>query len=102
MIEDGQAFSMHPGESVMLTDHSTLRYLRVGNDSRCPPRVQCIWAGDAEVGFEWTPANGAATAFTLHTGKDPRSRDLDGRRLTLVSLERGPAPTAQLRIDATP
>jgi hypothetical protein len=102
MIEDGQAFSMHPGESVMLTDHSTLRYLRVGNDSRCPPRVQCIWAGDAEVGFEWTPANGAATAFTLHTGKDPRTRDLDGRRLTLVSLERGPAPTAQLRIDATP
>ena len=102
MIEDGQAFSMHRGESVMLADRSALRYLRVGNDSRCPPGVQCIWAGDAEVAFEWSSASAAATTFTLHTGKEPRSRDLGGRRLTLVSLERGPAPTAQLRIDATP
>ena len=102
MIQDGQTFSMHTGETVTLADHSALRYVRLVNDSRCPPGVQCIWAGDAEVAFEWTPANGAADAFSLHTGKDPRSHDLAGRRVSLVSLERGEAPTAQLRVDATP
>jgi hypothetical protein len=101
-IADGQAFSMHPGEVVALADRSTLRYVHVGNDSRCPPGVQCIWAGDAEVGFAWSPASGAPTDFTLHTGKEPRTHDFDGHRLTLVSLERGPAPAAQLRLDAAP
>jgi len=102
MIEDGQAFTMQPGERVALADSSTVRYVRVTNDSRCPPGVQCIWAGDAEVAFEWTSGSGVVTAFSLHTGKDPKQQVLGERRLTLTSLARGDAPAAELRIDRGP
>lgn len=102
VIEDGQAFAMHPGEAVTLADNSALRYLRVVNDSRCPPGVQCIWAGDAEVAFEWKPASAAVSAFSLHTGKEPKQQVLGERTLVLVSLARGDAPEAQLRIEHAP
>ena len=102
MIEDGQTFTMHAGERVGFADSSALRYVRVTTDSRCPPGVQCIWAGDAEVAFEWTSGSGAVTTFSLHTGKDPKQQALGERRLTLVSLARGEAPDAELRIDRNP
>jgi hypothetical protein len=102
MIEDGQTFTMHTGEQVKFADSSSLRYVRVANDSRCPPGVQCIWAGDAEVAFEWTSGSGAVSAFSLHTGKDPKQKVLGERRLTLVSLPRGDAPDAELRVDRIP
>jgi hypothetical protein len=102
MIDDGQEFAMHPGEQVSLADHSTLHYVRVTNDSRCPPGVKCIWAGDAEVALQWTATNAAAQAFSLHTGKDPKQQIVGERRLTLLSLARGDAPEAQLRIERSP
>src|SRR5690606_18511423 len=53
-VSDGETFAMASGEQVALADRSTLRYVRVTNDSRCKPGRQCVWAGDAEVVFEWT------------------------------------------------
>lgn len=104
VVADGSDFTMQPGTQVLLADHGSLRYLRVRQDSRCRPDVQCIWAGDAEVAFRWTPAGGTALDFSLHTGKAPKEQALGGRRLTLVSLSREAAPTAVLRIGraATP
>lgn len=102
MVTDGQQFAMNPGERVTLADHGSLRYVRLVNDSRCPPGVNCIWAGDAEVAFEWMPAAGAVQAFSLHTGKDPKHQAIGARHLTLVSLERGPTPQAQLQVDTAP
>jgi hypothetical protein len=99
MMADGQTFTLHPGDMVMLADRSRLRYQRVTADSRCPPDVQCIWAGDAEVSFEWLPANATSTTFSLHTGKEPRLQRIGERTLTLLSLERGDMPDAQLRIE---
>jgi hypothetical protein len=101
MIGDDQDFSMQVGERVTLSDRTALHYVGVGNDSRCPPGVQCIWAGDAEAQFEWS-APDATRAFGLHTGKDPKQQTLGGSRLTLVSLARGDAPAAQLRVERNP
>ena len=101
-IADGTGFTMQAGSQVRLADGSRLHYLRLVTDSRCPPGVQCVWAGDAIVAFEWSPAGGAAQAFELHTGKEPRSHDLGQRRLTLDTLERGATPAAGLRIDTVP
>jgi hypothetical protein len=100
-VEDGEDFSMQVGDRVTLADHSALRYIGVSNDSRCLPDVQCIWAGDAEVRFEWSMA-GASKAFSLHTGKGPSRQALGDRSLTLVSLARGDAPEARLRIERNP
>lgn len=101
MINDGQTFSINAGEQVMLADHSLLRYVRVVADSRCPPGAQCIRAGDAELALQWTPQGSSAQDFSLKTPppEQPQSRDLGTRRLTLLSLARGDAPQAQLKIE---
>src|SRR3546814_13942510 len=102
-IADGETFAMASGEQVALADRSTLRYVRVTNDSRCKPGRQCVWAGDAEVVFEWTAdAAGAPESFSLHTGRGDRSRDLAGRRLTLVSLAAGRQPEGPLQLADLP
>ena len=103
VVADGSDFTMQPGTQVLLADHGSLRYLRVRQDSRCKPDVQCIWAGDAEVAFTWTPRNGTAERFSLHTKPNAGSHALaDGHQVHLVSLERGEAPAATLRVDSTP
>ena len=103
-VNEGAEYTLRPGGQAALSDLGTLRYQRLVNDSRCAPDVQCIWAGDAEVAFEWLPEHGAKQSFSLHTGVEPRSQILGTRRLTLVSLTRGAAPAASVRVDpaATP
>ncbi|MGV8932365.1 MAG: hypothetical protein ACOH1R_09715 [Luteimonas sp.] len=101
-IADGESFTLAFGEQIALADHSTVRYLRVAADSRCPPDVQCVWAGDADVVFEWTAAAGQPESFSLHTGRGDRSKTLGTRKLTLVSLERGATPAARLQLESTP
>ncbi len=99
-IADGASFTMQPGQSVTLADDSRLRYVRLINDSRCPPDVQCVWAGDAVVAFEWSPPGGPAQPFELHTGKEPRSHVVGSRKVALKSLERGEAPAATLVVES--
>ena len=53
-------------------DAGTLRYVAVSSDSRCPPDVQCVWAGDvaAEVRVVKLREQDAKT-YTLRLPADP-------------------------------
>lgn len=95
----GQPFSISPGEHVTLPDRATLHYVGVLDDSRCPPDVQCIRAGDATVAFDFTPARGTRQKITLNTDA-PASAAIGRWQLHLLDLARGPAPVATLRMDA--
>ena len=99
-LSDGDSFRMRPGTSVSITGEGTLQYVKVASDSRCKPDVQCVWAGDAEVAFEWRPASGAADAFGLHTGKGDKSHPVGRHVLVLTALGNGKAPVADLRLEA--
>jgi hypothetical protein len=102
MVADGSTFTMAIGESVTFADQGRLRYVRLASDSRCPPRVTCIWAGDAELVFEWHGPAGTAETFSLHTGRGDKSHAMGARTLTLVAVtraEQGLQPEAQLRVD---
>jgi len=101
-IVDGQSFAMQPGQQVTLPNRSRLHYVGVQSDSRCQPGHQCIWAGNALVGFKWEPAGGRTQAFELSTPQPPQSRDLGSLRLTLLSLAFGAAPQVRLRVDRAP
>lgn len=96
----GADFEMGVGEQVSLGGQGMLRYDKLAGDSRCPPDVQCIWAGDAEIRFDWTPDGGPAESFSLHTGTEPRERALAGYVLELKSLARGENPRAALKLRA--
>lgn len=92
------------GGQYLLSDGGKITYLQLINDSRCPPNVQCIWAGDAEIELRWQPAKGRPTTFSLHTNptqdKSSNSFTLGSLRTTLKDLERGIAPKATLQISA--
>ena len=93
-------FTMHPGERIAIAEAGILQYDGLISDSRCPPDVQCVWAGDAEIAFTFTPTGRAPDAFSLHTKPDAGLHVLGAaRQLRLISLERGAAPAATLQVD---
>lgn len=98
-----QSLSLKLGAQAKLADGSHLTYVSLVNDSRCPPNVQCIWSGDAEIELRWEPkGSGAAKTFSLHThplqGKGETSMALGKLHVTLTDLERGIAPKASLTV----
>ena len=70
------------------SDTTTVRFVAVTSDSRCPSDAQCVWAGDAAVVF----LVGGTQQVTLHTNEGANSVLVAGRLLTLVSL--APVPKA--------
>ena len=53
------------GDKYPMPGHGSLRYVGVREDSRCPPAVNCIRAGDARVDFELTGRNVAVQRLTI-------------------------------------
>ncbi|HOU66258.1 MAG TPA: hypothetical protein PK861_09520 [Thermomonas sp.] len=96
---DGTTVALMPGQSASLAD-GLLRYVRLANDSRCKPDVQCVWAGDAVIELHWVPATGAPRGLSLHLNPQagPSTARLDTREVTFTHLAR-PQPQASLRID---
>jgi hypothetical protein len=98
-VADGEAFTLRPQQDATLADQGTLRFVEVANDSRCRPGHQCIWAGDAELVFQWQPAAGAGETFSLHTTKGEKTHAIGERRVELLSLTFDEPPVASLRVD---
>lgn len=94
----GQPLTLQVGERVTLPGDAALRYVGVIADSRCPPGVQCIRAGDADVAFEFTPAGGAPASVTVNTPESP-SAPIGDWQLRLLSLEFGEAPQVTVQVD---
>ena len=93
-------FTMSAGEQVSLPDASTLRYIGIANDSRCPPDVMCIRAGDAHVLFDHAVSGSAASRVTLNTERQ-RVVPIGRWQLQLMDLAtRGSPPVVSLRISA--
>jgi hypothetical protein len=85
--EVGEAFALAPGEAVTLElDGIGVRFMWVSEDSRCPLRAQCVWAGDAAVVIELTPQAGDAAEHTLHTNMGQKSIGLGRYELSLLEL----------------
>lgn len=97
-LSPGSDVTLATGESVALPDASRLAYVGVRSDSRCPPKVQCIQAGNATVVFRHDAA-GASKEIVLVTGRQDRA-DVGPWRLTLVSLDFASPPSATVRLDA--
>ena len=90
------------GDTVRLPDDGgSLRYVGVVQDSRCPPDVQCIRAGDADIAFEWS-AGGAGAQKTIKFPDAPAWDGPGSWRLTVLDLEFNPSPSVQVRIDPKP
>lgn len=83
----GQPFTLTPGNSVTV-DGVQITFRAVGQDSRCPPDVQCIWEGDAEVRLR--VGNEEVTLHTHGGTQFSNSAKVNGRTITLRDLTRSP------------
>ncbi|MBS0200543.1 MAG: hypothetical protein JSR70_08840 [Proteobacteria bacterium] len=95
----GAGITLQPGESTALPDGSTLRYVAVAADSRCPEKVQCIWAGDADLLFELVKTGSEPQQFHLHSGIEPKSFRESGHTIFLDAVTRDPGARATLRLN---
>jgi hypothetical protein len=88
-----RAFDIRVGESkpVEGTDVE-VRFEGVRNDSRCPPDVQCISAGDATVAVRLSGGGKDAATYELHTPRGQKEAEHGSYVLSLVAL--GPPTSA--------
>lgn len=98
-IDDGDAFTLTPGDSVNLANEGLLTYLELVEDSRCPLDVQCIWAGEARIAFTWQPVGGDRRRLTLTTTPGHESSMLGNHRLILQDATRGQDPEISMRFE---
>jgi hypothetical protein len=63
----GQPFGLRVGESATLAVEGLIvKFGGVLGDSRCPPNVQCIWAGNARIAIE-VAQQGTSSRLELNT-----------------------------------
>lgn len=68
-----------------------LAFVDVTSDSRCPSDVQCIWAGEAALLFEWTAPGSGVTRVPLLAAPARGAASIAGG-LTLRLIELRPTP----------
>jgi hypothetical protein len=90
---------LHPGQRMSLPEGARLTYIDTANDSRCPPDVQCVHAGDADVRLRFLKT-GAVLDVVLKASEQGQPRAIGTWQVTLVGLGAGPRPPATLRVDA--
>jgi hypothetical protein len=95
-----QDIALTVNQQVTLPDATTLRYLGITNDSRCPANVQCVRAGDADVRFDYTDKGAPTSRVTLNTERTLSTR-IGAWRLQLVALAPGANPQVTVRIEAS-
>ena len=99
----GESFTLEVGEKATLDAiHTSVRFLAVAEDSRCPSQAQCVWAGDGSVVLEIAPAGGDEAEETLHTNPEsgPGAVALAGYELTLLRLDPYPVTPGDIATDA--
>jgi hypothetical protein len=96
-ITAGKPFDLEPGASARLPDDSQLRYVGIANDSRCPPKVTCIRAGDADVLLDHVTGAGTPTRVVLNTER-ATAADVARWRVELLALAPGERPRATLQL----
>ena len=99
-----QTISLHSGEKQNIADSKlTVKFVGVGEDSRCPAGTTCVWAGNAKVGIQVWKKNGKPVDFTLNSTLDPRTVTYLGYKITLIKLSpRTEGDTTEIDATAKP
>jgi len=100
--EPGESFVLAIGQRATLDAvHTSVRFLAVSEDSRCPSQVQCVWAGDGAVVLEIASTGSDAAGDTLHTNPEsgPGAVALAGYELTLLGLDPYPETPGEIAPD---
>jgi len=96
-VQPNRQFDLAMGQEARIQGSAvTVRLVSVGEDSRCPVDVQCVWAGNAVVRLSLTSTQEASKDAPLNTTLDPKSTQYGGFTIQLVGLK--PAPRSGTKI----
>ena len=94
-----RTFDLRVGASTQVEGTDVeVRFEGVPNDSRCPPDVKCISAGDATVVLRLTGGGKDATTYELHTPRGQKEAEHGSYVVSLVGL--GPPPASNRQASA--
>lgn len=80
-------FDLRVGEAMQVEGTGLeVRFEGVPKDSRCPPDVQCISAGDATVELRLTGGGKDAATYELHTPRGPKEAEHGSYVVSIVGL----------------
>ncbi len=85
-VASSELAALKPGQTAKMDESSTLHYVRLVSDSRCPVGTQCIWAGEATIELTIESGNEKQT-FTLTDRAN--TKEVLGFSIELVSIDRG-------------
>ncbi|MBU8976317.1 MULTISPECIES: hypothetical protein [unclassified Lysobacter] len=89
---------LHPGQRMALPENARITYIGTVNDSRCPPDVTCVHAGDADVRLRFQKPD-TVLDVVLKASELGQPRAIGAWRVTLLALSPGPRPAATLRVN---
>lgn len=75
-----------------------IAFLKVTRDSRCPTGAMCVWAGNAVIQLGLTADTAPVLPLVLNSGIEPRSGELLGLQLRMLSLK--PRPTVRGKLQS--
>lgn len=98
LAKEPETFSVELCEQkVTTTGKITVKFLEVLEDSRCPPHVTCIWAGNAKIKISVKKGRRAAKTFELNSTLDPKTIVFEGYDITFVDLRMIPGEQVKVR-----
>ena len=86
--------TLKPGQSGTVDASTTLHYVRMVNDSRCPAGAQCIWAGEVTIELILDTGQEKQT-FTLKD--DEKAASILGYEIKLISIDRSHLINVQMK-----
>jgi hypothetical protein len=91
-VKLGDEFSLTATQKALVKSETfEIKFLSVVEDSRCPPDVDCIWAGNAKVKVLLKKGNRTSREFELNTNLEPKTIEFEGLEIEFLSLSDNPA-----------
>lgn len=83
-----ETFTLNYGQAAKLEAGPSVQFVGVGEDSRCPVDVQCVWQGNAAIVLEVRSGSDVARVTVNSAGGDqfPRSARAGGYTIELVDV----------------
>jgi hypothetical protein len=90
-------FNLRIGREALIKGQGlTVSFTSVGEDSRCPQGVDCVWSGNAVAVVKLSKGDGGFTTAELNTNLEPREKSYQQYEISLVALN--PYPKKDSRI----
>lgn len=100
--QKGRNITLKPGQHKKAGNNDiTIRFVSVLEDSRCPEKSACVWAGNAKVQIVVTDRHGKET-LTMNTNTGNHGDQYGGWAINLVNLtpkDAGKMPQSKYRAE---